>query len=75
LPLPTPPPVMNVIMIAVMAHMAAGKTLLLNSFVRCTTEASCLEASLSSLPVPMKKNIVIDCENSPTTTVTMAVMM
>jgi hypothetical protein len=32
-------------------------------------------ASLSCLPVPMKKNIVIDCENRPMTTVVSAKRM
>jgi hypothetical protein len=39
LPSPTPPPVMKVIMIAVMAHIAEGNTRDLKAFVRCTTSA------------------------------------
>ena len=31
---------MNVTMIAAIAHIAAGKTRVLNAFVRCTTSAS-----------------------------------
>src|SRR5947209_13518516 len=66
---------MNVTISAAIAYIAAGKTLFLNAFVRCTTAASFFAASLISLPVPMKKNIVIDWEKRPTMTVPRAQKM
>ncbi len=66
---------MKVTISAAMAYVAAGKTFDLNAFVLCTTAASCLEASFNSFPVPMKKNIVIDCEKRPRTDVARAMRM
>ena len=69
------PPMMNVTMIAVRAHIAAGKTRDLNAFVSCTTATSPFDFSLISFPVPMKKNIVIDWENRPMNVVVRAMKM
>jgi hypothetical protein len=51
---------MNVTISTAIAYIAVGNTFVLNALVRCTTVSSFFAASLISLPVPMKKNIVID---------------
>ena len=71
----TPPPMMNVTISTAIAYIAVGNTFVLNALVRCTTASSFLAASLISLPVPMKKNIVIDWEKRPAITVPRAQKM
>ena len=66
---------MNVTIRTPIAYIAVGKTCCLNRLVRAMTSGFWWEASLISLPVPMKKNMVIDCEKRPMTTVPSAMKM